>query len=89
MFNCLVILPHWALKSTTVIFELTYKSSPIYKSPPVVVIPPAPARVTATPTDGPVNETAPPTYRFSSIPVPPSTTNDPVSLLAEPVVLEI
>ena len=77
------MLPHWASKSTTVIFELTNKSSPIYKSPPVVVIPPAPARVTATPTDGPVNETAPPTFNLFSIPTPPATCTAPLSGVVE------
>ena len=47
------------------------------------MIPPAAASVTATPTDGPVNDTAPPTFKFFSIPAPPSTQRAPLSLLVE------
>ena len=52
----------------------------------MVVIPPAPASVTATPIEGPVNDTAPPTFKLFSIPTPPLTTRAPVSLSSDSVV---
>ena len=57
----------------------------------MVVIPPAPASVTAIPTDGPVNDTAPPTFKFNPIltlfstPIPPSVIIEPLSLLVDSV----
>ena len=56
---------------------------PTYKSPPVVVIPPAAARVIATPTGGPVTDNPPPTFKFLSIPIPPCDMIDPVSVSFE------
>ena len=55
---------------------MTYKLLPIYKSPPVVVIPPLVA-----------NFTIPPTFKFFSIPTPPLVTIEPVSLSVDSVVL--
>ena len=56
---------------------------PTYKSPPVVTIPPAAARVIATPTGGPVTDNPPPTFKFLSIPIPPCDMIDPVSVSNE------
>ena len=63
------------------------KSPPTYKSPPVVVIPPAAARVTATPVGSPLNETAPPTLTSFIIPRPPVIVNAPVLLVVDCVTL--
>ena len=71
---------------------MAYKLPPTYKSPPVVVIPPAPARETSTPDPSPVNDTAPPTFKFNPIftlfstPIPPSVTIEPISLLVDSVI---
>ena len=49
------------------------------------MIPPAATSVAATPEEGPVNDTAPPTFKLLSIPTPPLTTNAPVSLSLDSV----
>ena len=59
---------------------MTYKSFPTYKSPPVVVIPPADANVVT-----PTILNCCPTFKFFSIPTPPFTDKAPVSLFVESV----
>ena len=58
-----------------------YKSPPTYKSPPVVLIPPADANVVT-----PIDLKFSPTFKFFSIPTPPSITTAPLSLSSEYVV---
>ena len=63
---------------------LTNKLPPTYKSPPVVVIPPEDAKVVI-----PATLKLPPTFKFFSIPAPPSVTKDPVSFVIDWVATEI